>query len=133
MSVTPQDFLDSAKRCDLTGGEVVRRNAVSRAYYAAMHEARTLLPPSNERQVFRGSSHEKLIASLRAHYRKLVAGRGDGAMIAGELSALKGDRTKAAYKLDSSVDEGFAKYSLRRADKIFDASRRIKALSTRVE
>ena len=84
MSVTPVEILRLAESIGLEDSEVAGRNAIGRAYYAAMHEAQSLLPgvPRNSSS-FRGSSHEDLIAGLQSHFRGLVPGRSDGAMIAG--------------------------------------------------
>lgn len=44
MSVRPSDFLDSAKLLAQGNCEIDKRNAISRAYYAAYHRAKTVYP-----------------------------------------------------------------------------------------
>lgn len=128
MSVTPRDFLESAKQIDIDGPEIGRRNAISRAYYAAMHEAAQILPPHPADPDFRGSSHENLISGLRAFSRQVAPGRTDGAIIAGELAAMKGTRKIADYRLNDSVPTETVKLCLIRADKIFAACARIQSV-----
>ena len=128
MSVVPRDFLESAKLIDIDGPEIGRRNAVSRAYYAAMHEAAGILPQQLADPAFRGSSHENLISGLRAFSRQVVPGRTDGAIIAGELAAMKGTRKIADYRLGDSAPKTTVQLCLIRAEKIFAACARIQTL-----
>lgn len=75
MSVTPGEMLESAQRRLKGASEIDFRNSVSRAYYSAMHEAQTLLPQERPESEFRGSSHDALIASLKAVFRLPTSGR----------------------------------------------------------
>lgn len=99
MSVTPVEILRLAESIGLEDSEVARRIAIGRAYCAAMHEARSVLPEApRTSSSFRGCGHEDLIAGLQPHFHGLVPGRSYGAMIAEHLSALKGKRVLADYR-----------------------------------
>ena len=128
MSVAPSDFLESARKIDLNGLEIGRRNCLSRAYYAAMHETKSIVPASLMKSEFKGNSHEEIIVGVKALSRQLVPGRTDAAVIAGELAALKGARVLADYRLLVNIEKPNAELGLIRAEKIFAACARIRIL-----
>ena len=66
MPVKPVDFLSSAINILNNGSEIDFRNAVSRAYYAAYHEALRVSKKSNGSSIKKGS-HEILIDKLKKH------------------------------------------------------------------
>lgn len=130
MSVEPREILVLAQGLRLEDSEVVRRAAISRAYYAAMHEAKTLLPEQDEAE-FRGSSHEKLTSGIRAFFQGVVPGRSVGAAIAGQLVALKGKRVAADYQLGNDISVTSAESSVLVAARIFELCNQVRALRMR--
>lgn len=128
MSITPNEMLVSAEVLAEGASEIHYRNSVSRAYYSAMHEAQTLLPQQRPESEFRGSSHDALIASLKAAFRMPTSGRQQGASVAGNLAAMKGARKVADYRLAADVSEIDAQICLRRAHDVFAACARIRDL-----
>lgn len=128
MSITPGEMLESAEVLIKGASEIDYRNSVSRAYYSAMHEAQTLLPQERPESEFRGSSHDALIASLKAFFRMPTSGRQQGASVAGNLAAMKGARKVADYRLAADVREIDAQVCLRRAHDVFAACAMIREL-----
>ena len=103
MSVVPADFLSAARSFDLHAGEIHRRNAISRAYYCALHAVNSTLP--RRKAQFSGSTHEALIADVLAYSKGINPGRSAARMIAGHLPVLKQARKRADYQLDVEVNE----------------------------
>ncbi len=66
MPVQPNDFITSAINIIKNGTEIDCRNAVSRAYYAAYHEADRVSQYSNGVSTKKGT-HEKLSDKLKKH------------------------------------------------------------------
>ena len=131
MSITPNEMLESARVLAQGNSEIAYRNTISRAYYSAMHEAKSLLPPEAPQPELRGSSHEALITSLRAFFRMPNSGRQEGATVAGHLAAMKGVRKIADYRLDANITGSDAEGCLRRAVTVFSACVRIRELRSR--
>lgn len=67
MSITFKDFLDSAQKLVKSNDEVDHRNAASRAYYAAFHEAKRVSKYSNSMVIKNQGVHEQLIQKLKTH------------------------------------------------------------------
>lgn len=67
MSVSYNDFITSAKIVVKGGSEIDYRNAASRAYYGAYHEAERMSSVSNGSIGKGGGVHQKLINKLKTH------------------------------------------------------------------
>lgn len=105
MSCAPQDFLNFAKALDLNGDEINRRNANSRAYYAAFHAVSQSIPdrldPNSNR------SHQDLQEAIERLSKQPGNGRLEANRLAQNLPLLKKARKQADYQLaaDISVEQ----------------------------
>lgn len=118
MSISPVDFLDSAKQSLLSAeqyGEVAIRNAISRAYYAAFHQARSVFPVDREFGKNAGvGMHEAYIDQL------MQADTGsDARWAAVKLKSLKGRRANADYRLDNDLPAYHATMQVTAAEELF--------------
>lgn len=118
MSISPVDFLASAKQSLLSAeqhGEVAIRNAISRAYYAAFHQARTVFPVDREFGRNAGvGMHEAYIDQL------MQADTGsDARWTAVKLKSLKGRRANADYRLDDDLPSYHATMQVTAAEELF--------------
>ncbi len=118
MSVVPADFLSAAQSFDLHAAEIHRRNAISRAYYCALHAVNATLP--RRKAQFSGSTHEALIADVLAYAKGVNPGRSVARTIAGHLPVLKQARKKADYELDLEIDEAAVRDSFLRTSRVLD-------------
>jgi uncharacterized protein (UPF0332 family) len=116
--VTGRDFLALAIRLVAGSEEADWRSAISRAYYAAFHAARSLLTdlgfavPREER------AHKYLI------YRLTNAPVGHAARAGTDLDNLRSERNRSDYDLDNPVDAPAAVQQVQIAEsilQIFDA------------
>lgn len=112
MSIHPTDFLDSAKKLLGNPDETSTRNAISRAYYAAYHLARSAYPPDAEfAKANAGGVHATFIDQL------VQAEPGSPERLAGvKLGTLKGRRTKADYVLDCNIKPYVAAMQIQEAE-----------------
>ena len=112
--IDPGDLLDEAK--DLAraghGREVRRRSAISRAYYAAFHQAEAAARTAGYRFDRKAGTgmHAHLIAYLRGSGLPGLKGA------AGILNALKDMRTLADYRLHDNVAMLSVKEAIEHAD-----------------
>lgn len=114
MSVTPADILASAKELNTGTSEVAARNAMSRAYYAAFHQARLLLPPEELDPNCRTGMHRQYIDQL------MQADPGScERKVAVKLSTLHGKRSRADYRLNEDIPGYFAAMQISAAEEVF--------------
>jgi len=121
--IEPSEFLTVARKLSAPGtGEAEHRTAISRAYYAAYHEAaqkyaiRKNLPLSDS--LF--ENHQKFIHELRSQKTSSVA-----RTIGNQLQSLKKDRVLADYKLKASVTASSALKSCTASQAIIEGSQNI--------
>lgn len=110
MSVSPIDFLVIAESKEMVADEMIIRNSVSRAYYAAYLHARQRVEEAkiDISSCKHGGVHQKLIDSFnRRMCGKVCCGIEDDKQdeIAGLLSLGKKLRVKSDYKLTTQVYE----------------------------
>lgn len=109
MPVIPNDFLDISRSYSSACNEMQLRNSVSRAYYAGYLHVMEKIKAANI--LLSGSpsgTHDKLINSLNASLcGALCGGMTPKAQseLAGILHLTKQLRTKADYKLNTSVTQ----------------------------
>lgn len=97
MSVSPADFLDSARALATGPGEISKRNAISRAYYAAYHLACKVFPPVRDDDE-RSGMHRGYLDQLQNHPP------GSAQRVAGvKLATLYQRRIIADYRLADSL------------------------------
>ena len=127
MATSPREWLDHAHqirkdRLDETGW----RCAASRAYYAALHAARTLLPsvpdlPKGSKE----GTHDRVIRQCTEY----IGGNGAGAdivqVLKHQLKTMKIERTKCDYFLDYQFTEQDSDRMLTRAEGVLDMCLRI--------
>lgn len=113
MSVTPSDFLQSARALAASGtDEMSQRNAVSRAYYAAYHQSCSFISPDKKDRGV--GSHKGYIEQLMDHDVGTIE-RKIGAL----LSAIYSGRRFADYKLDANIRSGSFGMQIQRVDELF--------------
>ncbi len=97
MPVKPVDFLSSAINILNNGSEIDFRNSVSRAYYAAFHEASRVSQYSNgvSKKI---SPHEKIIDKLKKH-KGLSSKDNEIVQIGALLAMCKKHRVEADYDI----------------------------------
>lgn len=100
MSIRPLDFLAAAIELSTVNTEISKRNALSRAYYAAFHTAcekfpldKSYTPPNNDVGV-----HKKYISYLISRDAASVE-----RLMGLALQKLHKKRIKADYKLDENL------------------------------
>ena len=114
MSVTPNELLEAAKAIGGGDAEVDRRNAVSRAYYAAWHRCQPIgqsvglsAPPG-------GGVHQQLIDTLEQDRNMTL--RSLGYM----LRQCRRLRIKADYEIESDFSPEDARIALTQSGKILN-------------
>ena len=113
MPVDHTDFPKAAQRIRRNDGEIDRRNAASRAYYAACHRCRSIA----ERHGLAGSNyvqHSTLIDVIKRSQKV------EDKQIVRHLIRSRSLRTKADYHLDQNFTEADATDSLGYATQIFE-------------
>lgn len=98
MCVKPFDFLNSAIQLAGGGDEMSKRNALSRAYYAAYHHAREICDPVDEDEEVQTGMHRRFIEGL------VQSEPGTLNRILGvKLNTLYAKRIKADYRLSDEI------------------------------
>lgn len=113
MSVTPSNFLDSARELAAGGNdEMTRRNAISRAYYAAYHRSCAVLPPVK----MEGNTgmHRCYIDQLMAADSGTVE-----RTAAVKLNSLYSRRIRADYRLQENLPAGAVAMQMAAATELF--------------
>ena len=113
MAVTPEILLDAAIAIGKGTAEVDRRNAVSRAYYAAFHRCRSVAQDARLSVAETGSVHVALIDALVAPLTPTPL-KSIGYM----LDQCRRMRADADYGIDQDFPEYLAKNVLRNCRKI---------------
>ena len=116
MSVDHTDFLKAAQRIRRNDGEIDRRNAASRAYYAAYHRCRSIAEQqglARSNYVQHSTLTDAIKRSKKFKKTKLV----------NDLIRLRSLRTKADYHIDQDFTEADATDSLKYATNIFELAR----------
>lgn len=98
MSVTPSELLEAAKILGRGGAEVDRRNAASRAYYAARH--RCLPIGRNIGLAAKGVVHQQLIHTLTGNPNRTLKSLGY------MLEQCRRLRVKADYEIEADFPRG---------------------------
>lgn len=113
MSVTPDDFLDSAASLAVRGcNEMVQRNVISRAYYAAYHRSCAFikpLPEYNGKGMHRGYINYLLCGDKSSVERQ----------IGGRLKALYARRLIADYQLNTDLNKNDYDIQIQTATDLF--------------
>lgn len=119
--IEPVDFLNLAKELneDDSGQEAKHRTSISRAYYAAYHEAAQCYASHENLELT-----DSLFGNHQAFIRKLQENRSEKLIrtIGNQLYDLKKDRIKADYKLNQEVTSSAAKKSFFASTKIITNS-----------
>jgi hypothetical protein len=116
MSVSPSDFLQSAKEFATSTSEISKRNGLSRAYYAAYHLSSEKFPldenftPTN----LKAGAHRKYIS-----YLETFAAGSLQRIIGVHLNKLYSKRIKADYKLSENINPSDLALQLAGTDQIF--------------
>lgn len=126
MPIVSADFLTSSKSCLELGSEVDFRNAVSRAYYAMYHEARSSL---NCQPNYSGSQHSNLIGYLKNKSENKLESYDSFQMklLGYRLDQQRRARHEADYDLDIvDVTKGIAEVAIGTAEEFFESWRVLK-------
>lgn len=98
MCVKPCDFLNSAIQLAGSGDEMSKRNALSRAYYAAYHHAIEICDPVGEDEEARTGMHRRFIEGLVQSDPGTLNRR-----VGVKLNTLYAKRIKADYRLTDEI------------------------------
>lgn len=113
MSVTPQEFLDSALELATAGtNEICQRNAISRLYYAAFHRAQEFIKPDGVDRGF--GSHRNYFDQLNE-----ADGGSTARRLGMHLKVVYSGRIKSDYKLDEDVQPRDFSMHRQRVETIF--------------
>lgn len=113
MSVTPSNFLDSARALAADGNdEMAKRNAISRAYYAAYHRSCAAVPP--QKIAGKTGMHRSYIDQLMATAPGTIERNA-----AVKLSTLYSRRIKADYRLHEELPAGAVAMQISTATELF--------------
>ena len=115
--MNPQDFLQTAQNLSGSQYEADMRSAISRAYYAALHTAFSALPEQRRPNLKARdkSSHSKVIDAYDGWSKAIEPKRTDKRLIKEMLVAIKGQRTRADYELDTVIKKDDVSDSLEQA------------------
>lgn len=115
MSVLPTDFLESARAMISSQDEMAVRNAISRTYYAAYHQAQATFPSDREfaRQCGMGV-HMAYIEQLMQEQPGSKA-----RTTAVKLNSMKGRRARADYDLNVDLSQRDFTMQLIAAQEVF--------------
>ena len=114
MSISPKDFLNSAKKSINESSEVSWRNAVSRAYYSAFH---TCLLYAEDKLNFacpKHNAHSSLISLFESEPENKY--KSIGYM----LRQCRKMRNLCDYELDLEISKGEAISSLKQSERIIE-------------
>lgn len=123
MPVTNDDFIESARKMFHGGREIDFRNAVSRAYYAAYHEAKKIADQhANGVPHSKAGVHEKIIQKLKNH----AGGNNEPIIrqIGDMLKHCKSQRIKADYKLSTNVNQTNSSICIQYCKNLIDLCRK---------
>lgn len=114
MSVSPKDFLSSAREWLESQTEMAARNSVSRAYYAAFHQSQLAFPPSDEVEKQRETGMH------RSYIDQLLKAQTNSAQrwVGVKLGAMKSRRVLADYRIDSDFPGAKVAMQMDDADKV---------------
>lgn len=120
MPTSTRELLALAKRLQQQkGDEATRRCAVSRAYYAALHETDCVFEKRDADFRLDGeSSHAEIISRATIYGNGVNPGRDGARNIAQILSKLRRARNKADYKLEQGVDAAECSDVITRAEQV---------------
>lgn len=122
MSVSPTAFLEEARRHAGRDDEIGLRTAVSRAYYAAYHNALAVShecpdPPPRSNPEGEGM-HARLIRRFTGVPRKGFKGAALAKQIGFNLGQARALRVRADYELNKTVNANDARRQIDSAEKI---------------
>ncbi len=114
MSVSPRDFLSLAEFSQQST-EVIKRNAISRSYYAAFHAAeRVRIARKLDLPDIKSGSHLKLCVALER------SGEESLAAIGADLNRQRLVRLEADYDLEKTIGFNVAKRNTDKNKELFD-------------
>lgn len=118
--MNPQDFLQTARNLSGSQYEADMRSAVSRAYYAALHTAFSVLPEPRKPNLksHDKSSHSKVIDAYDGWSKFIEPKRTDKRLIKEMLIEIKRMRIRADYELDAAINKDDVSDSLEQAGKV---------------
>jgi uncharacterized protein (UPF0332 family) len=118
--MNPQDFFQTAKNLSSSEYEADMRSAISRAYYAALHTAYSMLPESRkpDLKAHDYSTHSKVIGAYDGWSRTLEPKRSDKRLIKEMLLSIKNQRKCADYELSTEIKKDNVSDSLEQANAI---------------
>jgi uncharacterized protein (UPF0332 family) len=122
MSCTPSDLLSLAQQLTAmpsAANDVQARCAISRAYYATLHEIDVSFERSDATGLLDGSSHQKIIDKAAIYGKSLFVGRTEAGQIAKFATKLRRERNAADYDLDLDITTSKASDVLISAERIF--------------
>ena len=121
MPCKPRELLALAKSLQASkGSEAVERCAVSRAYYAALHEVDATFIQRAEFRVDGESSHREIISRATVYGNSLSPGRTEAGQVAQMMTRLRRARNKADYELDKAFPAKDAAEILTRAELVLN-------------
>jgi len=121
MTVSFNNFINSARKLSIGSDEIDYRNAASRAYYAVYHEARRVSVCSNGNTGLRTGIHQKLCEKLKTHTGSNKKDS-DIRKIGINLAMCKKERVKADYKINLTYSKVDALKTIQQADSIIRLS-----------
>lgn len=114
MSVTPQDFLTSAIELSISGhDEIIQRNAISRAYYAAYHRACEFIRPVESDENV--GVHKRYVNQLMKGENGSIERR-----IGGKIKSMFARRRVADYRITESIEGNAVAIQLSAAQELFN-------------
>lgn len=117
MPVNPTDILQVAEQLHANAvGECGHRSAVSRAYYAALHETRDTF--GVQPRVGHATSHDAIIGSAEVYGKGANPARMSASTIAQMLPRLRRARNMADYELGESISPQEASDEIERAKSV---------------
>ena len=117
MPCKPRELLALAKSLQASkGSEAFERCAVSRAYYAALHEVDATFIQRAEFRIDGESSHREIISRATVYGNSLNPGRTEAGQVAQIMTRLRRARNKADYELEKAFSPKEAEEVLSRAE-----------------
>ena len=114
MPVTPDAFLEAAKRIVQGGEEIDHRNATSRAYYAAYHVCREFAESMHRPQFADTGTHSALVRAFTNRTNNSYKSAGY------LLEACRRQRMSADYEIETSLTASEARTVINQCDRIFE-------------
>ncbi len=127
MSTSPHDLLKLAENLrQQEANESALRCAVSRAYYAALHQVQRVFEQRSQNARINGeSSHAEIIGRATAYGNTLSPGRENARTIATYLTRMRHVRNQADYDLDGN-------FLILECDRVIERSRSVLSLCNEV-